>query len=53
MTELGPPTPALVVKANVAATLALFATRSEAAMSNDKFSISALTEIVTIAKMIT
>ena len=34
MTELGPPPPALGVKANVAATLALFATRSEAAMSN-------------------
>ena len=34
MTKLGPPPPALVVKANVAATLALFATRSEAAMSN-------------------
>ena len=35
MTELGPPPPALVVKANVAATLALPATRSEAAMSNE------------------
>ena len=34
MTETALPPPALVVKANVAATLALFATRSEAAMSN-------------------
>ncbi len=34
MTDLGPPPPALVVKANVAVTLALFATRSPAAMSN-------------------
>ena len=35
MTELGLPPPALVVKANVAATLVLPATRSPAAMSNE------------------
>ena len=35
MTELGPSPPALVVKTNVAATLALPATRSPAAMSNE------------------
>ena len=35
MTELGPPPPALGVKANVAATLVLPATRSPAAMSNE------------------
>ena len=35
MTELGLPPPALVVKTNVAGTLALFATRSEAGMEND------------------
>ncbi len=35
MTELGLPPPALGVKANVAATLVLPATRSPAAMSND------------------
>ena len=35
MTELGPPPPALGVKANVAATLALPATRSPAAMPNE------------------
>ena len=35
MTELGLPPPALVVKANVAATLPLPATRSPAAMSNE------------------
>ena len=34
MTELGPPPPALGLKANVAATLALPATRSPAAMTN-------------------
>ena len=35
MTELGPPPPALVVKANVAATSALPAIRSPAAMPNE------------------
>ncbi len=35
MTELGPPPPALGVRANVAATLALPATRSPAAMPNE------------------
>ena len=35
MTELGLPPPALVVKANVAVTLVLPATRSPAAMSNE------------------
>ena len=35
MTELGPPPPALGLKANVAATLDLFATRSEVAMTNE------------------
>ena len=35
MTELGPPPPALGVKANVAATSALPATRSPAAMPNE------------------
>ena len=35
MTELGPPPPALGLKANVAATLVLPVTRSPAAMSND------------------
>ena len=35
MTELGLPPPALVVKANVAATLVLPATRTPAAMSNE------------------
>ena len=35
MTELGPPPPALGLKANVAATLDLFATRSPVAMTNE------------------